>query len=149
MKNNHMRFGDIVALQHKGIAMGMLPAPLIANLFVAIYKNTHLLSPHPPGLFFLRRFIDDGFGIWLRHPDKQQDDANWSSFQHIVNAMGLTWEFSQQKHSDTFMDLNITLADGTFSTNLYAKPLALHLYIPPISCHAPGIFTGLIQGQFH
>ena len=48
------------------------------------------------------------------------------------------------------MDLNITLADGTFfSTSIYTKPLALHLYIPPISCHAPGVYTGLIQGHFH
>ena len=47
------------------------------------------------------------------------------------------------------MDLDITLANGTFSTSINAKPLALHLYIPPISCHAPGVYTGLIQGHFH
>ena len=32
-----------------------------------------------------------------------------------------------------------------FSTNLYEKPLVLHLYIPPHSCHPPIWFDGLIR----
>ena len=32
MHNNRMRFGDIIAKQILGIAMGMSPAPTIANL---------------------------------------------------------------------------------------------------------------------
>jgi hypothetical protein len=31
---------------------------------------------------------------------------------------------------------------------LYAKLMALHLYLPPHSCHAPGILSGLISGNF-
>ena len=85
MKNNRMRFGDLFALQHKGIVMGMSPAPIIANLFVAIYDNNHLLSLTPPGLFFPRRFINDCFGIWHHPKDKQQDDTNWTSFQCNIN----------------------------------------------------------------
>jgi len=41
MYNNRMKFGDLFVHQHTGIAMGMTPAPSIANLFVAIYKDTH------------------------------------------------------------------------------------------------------------
>jgi len=47
------------------------------------------------------------------------------------------------------MDLNIHLERGRIFTRLHAKPMALHLYIPPSSCHAPGITTGLIYGHFH
>ncbi len=47
MLNNCMRFGDIIVKQLSGIAMGMSPAPTIANLFMAIYENTHVL-PYIP-----------------------------------------------------------------------------------------------------
>ena len=47
MLNNRMQFGDIIVKQLSGIAMGMSPAPTIANLFVAIYKTTHVL-PYIP-----------------------------------------------------------------------------------------------------
>ena len=42
MKNNRMRFGDIVVRQLSGIAMGMSPAPTIANLYVAIHEASNL-----------------------------------------------------------------------------------------------------------
>ncbi len=44
--NNRMKFGNLIAHQHKGIAMGMASAPSIANLFIAIYKETHI-PPFP------------------------------------------------------------------------------------------------------
>ena len=44
MKNNRMRFGDIIVQQLKEIAMGMSLAPAIANLFVAIYE-TEVIIP--------------------------------------------------------------------------------------------------------
>jgi hypothetical protein len=47
------------------------------------------------------------------------------------------------------MDLNVTLADGKLTTSLYAKPMALHLYILPSSCHTPGLTMGLIHGHFY
>jgi hypothetical protein len=37
MKNNRMRFGNLIYHQIRGVAMGMLPVPTIANLYVAIY----------------------------------------------------------------------------------------------------------------
>jgi hypothetical protein len=33
--NNRMRFGDLIFHQIPGVAMGMSPAPTIANLYVA------------------------------------------------------------------------------------------------------------------
>ena len=149
MNNNRMRFGNLIAHQHKGIAMGMAPAPSIANLFVAIYEEAHITTFPTTSLHFLRRFIDDGFGIWLRNSDPQQDDLHWIQFKTIVNSMGLTWEFSTRSSKVTFMDLNVHLHNGRIQTSLYAKPMALHLYIPPSSCHAPGIITGLIHGHFY
>ena len=66
-----------------------------------------------------------------------------------MNNLGLQWEFSGRSNRATFMDLNIQLVNGKLYTSLYAKPMALHLYIPPTSCHAPGIATGLIHGHLY
>ena len=61
LKNNQMRFGDLLVKQLKGIAMGMSPAPTIANLFVAIHEASDILQFVGTSLLWLKRFIDDGF----------------------------------------------------------------------------------------
>jgi hypothetical protein len=60
MKNNRMRFGNLIFHQIRGVAMGMSPAPTIANLYVAIYEATHTLLLLDSFLFYLKRFINDG-----------------------------------------------------------------------------------------
>ena len=89
-----MRFGDVIVRQLVGIAMGMSPAPTIANLYIAIYERSNLLQFVGDSIFFLRRFIDDGFGIWLHDPDPKVDEANWISFKAAVNNSGLSWTFT-------------------------------------------------------
>jgi hypothetical protein len=42
MKNNRMKFSDLIYHQIRSVAMGMSPAPTIANLYVAIYKLNHI-----------------------------------------------------------------------------------------------------------
>ena len=59
MRNNCMRFGDLIVRQLVGIAMGMSPAPSIANLYVAIHKQKELLQFLGSSVLLLRRFIDD------------------------------------------------------------------------------------------
>jgi hypothetical protein len=147
MRNNRMRFGDLVIHQIKGIAMGMSPAPTIANLFLAIYEAEHIVPNIGSYLLLLRRFIDDGLGVWLHDPDPAVNKANWTECQALVNAMGLSWEFTVRCQKVVFMDLMIGIINRRFVTSLYAKPMALYLYIPPNSSHAPGILAGLVYGQ--
>ena len=61
--------------------------------------------------------------------------------------MGLTWEFTTRSTTTTFMDLTISIKRSRIITSIYSKPLSLHLYIPPNSCHAPGIARALIMGH--
>jgi hypothetical protein len=147
MLNNRMRFNDIIVKQHKGIAMGMSPAPTIANLYVSLFEASNILPGNPRHLSYLRRFIDDGIGIWITDPDPLIDEQEWTSFKRLINSMGLTWEFTERSTTTIFMDLKISIENGLISTAIYSKPLSLHLYIPPHSCHAPGIATALIQGH--
>ena len=147
MFNNRMRFGDLLVKQLVGVTMGMSPAPSLANLFVALHETSHILNFLETFLFYLKRFIDDGFGIWLHDADPMIDENNWRTFQQAVNSGGLSWEFSKRAKSVVFMDMTIEIEEGKIMTKLYAKPLALYLYIPPHSAHAPGVHTGLVFGN--
>ena len=142
-----MRFGDIIVKQIRGMAMGMSPAPSIANLFVAIYEASNILRFLNSGLFYLKRFVDDGFGIWVHDADSAKDAANWSAFKTAINGGGLTWIPTRRQRSVDFMDMTIFIENRKILTTIYEKPMALHQYIPPHSCHPPGVLTGLVMGQ--
>ena len=43
--------------------------------------------------------------------------------------------------------MKIWIKNKKLLTSLYTKPLNLHLFIPPHSCHPPGVFKGLIFGH--
>ena len=45
------------------------------------------------------------------------------------------------------MDMTIKIKGERIITTIYAKPMALYQYIPPSSCHPPGVLTGLLFGQ--
>jgi hypothetical protein len=45
------------------------------------------------------------------------------------------------------MDLRLKIKEKKVVTSLYVKPMALHLYIPPHSCHAPGVLPGIVFGN--
>ena len=84
-----MNFGDIIVRQLIGIAMGMAPAPPIANLYCGTYEAEHVLIFLNLFLFFYKRFIDDGFAIWEHDSDPAIDAANWTQFKSAVNRGGL------------------------------------------------------------
>ncbi len=61
--------------------------------------------------------------------------------------MGLNWTFKSPSKKLTFMDMTIQVEREKIVITMYAKLLALYQYIPPNSCHPPGVLTGLIFGQ--
>ena len=125
MLNNCMRFGDIICKQLSGIAIGMSPAPAIANLFVAIYETTHVLPYIPQVVLYLCHFIDDDVGVWLHDSDPLVDKSNCLNFQACLNVSGLKWIFSEQKTEVVFMDLWLKIEEKKVVASLYAKPMAL------------------------
>jgi hypothetical protein len=147
MRNNICNFGDIIQRQIRGVAMGMPPAPTIANTFVGIQEDW-LVPKWIICVPILKRFIDDGIGVWVHHVDADEDQRLWKQFQDDVNSHhGLEWEFSERSNEVVFLDMTITIKNGKYETSMYAKPLALHLYLPPHSAHPPGCTVGLIMGN--
>ena len=142
-----MRFGDFYVQQLTGRAMGMSPVPTIANLYVAIFETEIILPLFKKHLPLYLRFIDDGLAVWQHYNDKVLDDEKIQEFKTTINNSGLQWTFTSLNNQVEFMDINISFNNGQLSTNLYEKPLALHLYIPPHSCHPPVCFKGLLTGM--
>ena len=64
-----------------------------------------------------------------------------------MNSYGVCWTFSERCNKAVFLDMNIWIKKGKLLTSLYTKPLNRHLFIPPHSCHSPGVFKGLIFGH--
>jgi hypothetical protein len=147
MKNNRMQFGDLIYHQIHGDAMGMSPSPTIANLYVAIYEINHIIPFLDKYLMFYKRFIDNGFAIWLHDLNPMIDATNLNDFKALINAMGLRWTFKSPRKKLIFMDMTIQVEGEKIVTTIYTKPLALYQYIPPNSCHPPGNLTSLIFGQ--
>jgi hypothetical protein len=47
------------------------------------------------------------------------------------------------------MDLSLSIQNASITIALYEKPSNHHLYIPPHSCHPPGILGGVVFGMFN
>ena len=148
LRGNVMKFGDLFAEQIKGITMGLCPAPPIANLYVALTQEAITIPAYADCVKEQLRFIDDGICTWLTHPDPATNTQRWHAFKSDMNNHGLQWIFSEPSRTIVFMDMTISIDEnGTVITDLYKKPLALYLYIPPKSAHAPGVCKGLVFGQ--
>jgi hypothetical protein len=147
MPRNIIQFGDCYFKQVSGTAMGICPAPPWAFVYFALHESefSPLWIDHVP---LWKRYIDDGVGVWIHHPDPLEDQRLWKEFMAAVNDYeGLTWDFVGPSKSIDFMDLIISIDAGKCSFTMFEKKLNLYLYIPPNSAHPPGVITGLVFGN--
>ena len=143
MRHNIMKFGDSYFLQKIGTAMGTSVAVVFANLYFGWHEKQNLLPKYRDTLkriFHHSRFIDDVFFIWIGPMD-----ATWDQLVKDYDNFGiLRWDVSQQTSSVNFLDLTLTIENGTIWTKTYQKENNPYLYIPPHSSHAPGMIHGII-----
>jgi hypothetical protein len=120
------------------------PLPLPTSTSQSTSSTT---SPPSSINIFYKRFIDNGFAIWLHDLNPTINTTNWNDFKALINVMGLCWTVKSPRKKLIFMDMTIQVEGEKIVTTIYAKPLALYQYIPPNSCHPPGVLTSLIFGQ--
>ena len=149
MNNNMFQFGNVFFKQQSGTAMGAPPAPGFATLSYGTHKESFLQNKSPCLLYY-KRYIDDMFLIWRKHPDPIVDAREWSQLQDQAQSWELDWVFEDRKKTVVFLDLRITIqATNTIHTDLYTKALNLYLYLPPRSAHPPGVLYGLVAGSVY
>ena len=147
MRNNLFKFGDCLYLQKTGTAMGAPPACVYAILYYGIHEMD-FYPRFQSSIPFYRRYIDDCFGIWIHDKDPAFDAIQWNDFKSALPFKKLQWTVSSRERTTDFLDLTITINDANkIETRLFEKPLNKYLYLPPHSCHAPGVFNGFIKGM--
>ncbi len=100
-----------------------------------------LLPNFKPNLLFLRRYIDDIFGIWVLI----DSSITWASFKHSLNNFGiLRWDISKLTYSLGYLDIELTIMDGRIITKTFQKEMNLYQYLPPHSAHPPLMLCGMI-----
>jgi hypothetical protein len=90
MENNIFRFGDSYWLQLSGTAMGTPVACAYATVSLWQHENTVRMPRFSANLLYLKRYINDIFGIWL--PAANDSNNTWEDFKGTLNAWGsLRW----------------------------------------------------------
>ena len=134
---NFFKYKDLFFKQIKGIAMGSICGPSIANLFVFLYEKKWLTIHRP--LIYLR-FIDDLFLII----------KNLVLLDSLKTAFGdLELTFNIEK-TVNYLDLEITRNELTsyLDFSLYFKPTNTFSYLHISSNHPRYIFSNLVKSLF-
>jgi hypothetical protein len=129
---------DLFFQQEDGTAMGTSSAVLYATLYFGYHEQTSIIPKFKAMLLYLRRFIDDMFGIWCGTTEE------FERFKQALSFKNLRWTTSGLQDSINFLDLNISIENGRIVTQTYEKSLNKFLYIPSTSAHPPGVLKSTI-----
>ena len=162
MENNVFKFGDTFWIQLAGTAMGSPPAPNYATLYFGIHEAK--IIPTFPELLHYCRYIDDTLNIWKPNINEPLNDIQRRKlYLKLMSSYGedhnfftnnptikpLQWTTEPHGKRTIFLDLDIEIRKNKIYTKIYEKKLNLHLYIPPHSCHSPGVVKGVIFGSVY
>jgi hypothetical protein len=161
MGNNIFRFGDSYWLQLSGTAVGTPVACAYATVSFGQHENTELLPRFSANLLYLKRYIDDIFGIWL--PAANDSNNTWEDFKGTLNAWGslrwedfkgtlnawgsLRWVIEEPSSSTIFLDLKIQIENSRIRFTTFQKPMNLYLYISPSYAHPPSCLKGNVRAE--
>jgi hypothetical protein len=126
MRQNVFKLGDTYWKQNSGTALGTGHSAGVnyAELYYGTLK-IELTANHPENLIALYcRYIDDGIGLWIHHPDRDIDRDSFASLQATMNSFGLLkWEFSELCKSIDFMDVHLYITPtGWYQVKTLRKP---------------------------
>ncbi len=144
LKRNNFQFNGKDYLQIGGTAMGTRVAPSLANFFMSVFEEEHII-PKTDKLIFYRRFLDDIIAIWSGTDDEL--DAFTATMNSCHDDIKFTCEHSDKEIA--FLDTVIHIeTDGTLWTSLYSKPTDSHNYMHYDSAHPMHIKRSLPYSQF-
>jgi uncharacterized protein YggL (DUF469 family) len=145
LNNNHFEYNGIQYHQKKGTAMGTNVAPDYANLFLAT-EERHVLEAYPELKDTYKRFIDDGFFIWLRPAEELPEFFEF--MKDRIPFLNFTYETKEEL---PFLDLSISIARNSptrcLNIKMYEKSFNLHNYTSPDSNYPDRYKYSWITGE--
>ncbi|CAJ0965210.1 unnamed protein product, partial [Ranitomeya imitator] len=146
LKHNYFVFDRTFFLQVSGVAMGARCAPALANLFLGWWEATVV---YPMALFkthvrYRLRYIDDLFLCGTGTSMECQEFIE--ALNHNAHNIILTQTMSPS--SVTFLDLQVTMENGSLLTSLFSKPMATNSLLEYRSFHPVHTKRGVPIGQF-
>ena len=137
LDNNYVRFGQKYFKQTVGVAMGSRIAPPLAIVFMDAVESLILTSQnsqYQPVTYM--RYIDDILGIWTHGPEQLDEYFRFLNDFHPALKFTIERTDKTRSRSIPFLDTTITVQeDGTYSTELYIKPMAAPIIIDYMSAH--------------
>ena len=92
------------------------------------------------------RYIDDVWGVWTHGAEALTDYLNFLNSRH--SSIQFTIERSDMTGSIPYLDTLIRVEeDGSFSTELYIKPMAAPIILPFDSAHAKTTKIAVLKSQ--
>ena len=130
LNNNFFEFDGKIYRQKRGTAIGTKMAPSYAILFMDKFERDFLgkteLKP-----YVWWRYIDDIFMVWEHGEEALKEFLQKLNSTHP--SMKFTWKYSSE--TIDFLDVQVSLSEGSLITDLYVKPTDTHQYLHASSCH--------------
>ena len=140
LDHNDFDLGDKHYKQKEGIAIGSRLGKNFACSYMR--KWDELLYKYHIHPLFYKRFIDDGFGVWVEGLDSLKDFAQFANSIHP----NIKIEFRWSEDKIEFLDTYVIKDKGHIYTTLYKKPTDKQLYLRKDSCHPAHTKKALAYG---
>ena len=131
LRSTYFRFKDSFYEQRDGTAMGSPLSPVVANLYMEVFKKRALSSSTLTPKLWLR-YVDDTFVVWT-HGRNTLDD-----FHSHLNAQHPSIQFTREELSEgriPFLDTCVEKRNGSVTTTVHRKPTHTDRYLHYTSHH--------------
>lgn len=118
----------------------------LANLFVHHLEKRYFLDKEPycHHIFAYFRFVDDILLLWNGPIELLARMVNEANCSH--KTIKVTYECCDCEIN--FLDVNISVANGTLNTDLYRKSVDKNNLLQTKSFHSPKVKRAIPKGQF-
>ncbi|XP_050513525.1 uncharacterized protein LOC126889333 [Diabrotica virgifera virgifera] len=135
LSQNFFNFNNTTYVQPDGLAMGSPLSPILADIFLNDLESNKIVKNNPftDYIKFYARYVDDTLIIWNGTIDILHDFLDFLNTLH--DTIKFTLEIQNDSKSLNFLDLTLTLRNGTIDFGIYRKPTHTGTVIPADSHH--------------